>query len=57
MVKDVAASEADPYLIVGALIEGIAHTIDARIPMERRSDTIRASVALLIDRLRGSGLV
>ena len=49
VVKGVAASEADPYLIVGALIEAL------RIPLARRSATIRAIVALLVGQLCGLG--
>ena len=56
-VKAVAASEADPYLAIGALIEGVAHSIGARIPPERQADTAWAAVGLLATRLRAVGLV
>jgi hypothetical protein len=36
-VKASVASDADPYLLMGTLIEGITHTL-ASIPPERRSD-------------------
>jgi hypothetical protein len=50
-VKASVASDADPYLLMGTLIEGITHTL-ASIPPERRSDTARAAISLLHDRLR-----
>jgi hypothetical protein len=55
-VKASVASDADPYLLMGTLIEGITHTL-ASIPPERRSDTARAAISLLHDRLRAEGLL
>jgi len=55
-VKAAVASDADPYLLMGTLIEGITHTL-ASIPPERRHDTARAAVGLLFDRLRAEGLL
>jgi hypothetical protein len=50
-VKAAVASDADPYLLMGTLIEGVTHTL-ASIPLEKQSDTARAAVGLLLDRLR-----
>jgi len=36
LLKMVIASDADPHLLAGALVEGIAATIAAKIPPERR---------------------
>lgn len=55
-VKAAVASDADPYLLMGALIEGITYTL-ASIPQDRQSDTARAVVGLLFDRLRAEGLL
>ena len=55
--KDVSASEADPYLITGVLIEAVAHTLSAGIPAELQGATARAAVALLADRLYAAGLI
>jgi hypothetical protein len=52
LLRLVIPSDADPYLLTGALIEGIAATLDARIPVERRGEVAVATVQLLRDRLR-----
>ena len=46
------AASADPYLLNGALIEGIATTIMQRIPAERREEVSRQAMRVLHDRLR-----
>jgi hypothetical protein len=51
MLKLVVASDADPYLLVGALIEGVAASIAQKIPPERQSDVAIEAVRLLRDRL------
>ena len=55
VVKKAIASDADPYLLTGTLIEGVAHTLATGIPKERQFDTARAAVGLLLDRLRAEG--
>lgn len=50
-VKAAVASDADPYLLIGTLIEGITYTL-ASIPQDRQPETARASIGLLFDRLR-----
>ena len=57
VLKLVIASEADPYLLSGALIEGIASTIVQRIPEERRGEVGFEAVRLLRDRLHAYGIV
>jgi len=52
-VKGAVASDVDPYLLMGTLIEGVAHTL-ASIQPKRQPDTTRAAVVLLVDRL-GAG--
>jgi hypothetical protein len=51
----IAASDADPYLVLGVLIEGAAHTLAASIPLEGQADTVAALVQLWRDRLRVHG--
>jgi hypothetical protein len=55
-IKAAVASDADPYLLMGTLIEGITHTLSS-IPLERQSDTATAAISLLHDRLRAEGLL
>jgi hypothetical protein len=57
MLKLVIASEADPYLLSGALIEGIAATILLRVPEERRGEVAVEAVRLLRDRFQGHGII
>jgi hypothetical protein len=57
VLKLVIASDADPYLLSGALVEGIASTIVQRIPDEKRGEVGVEAVRLLRDRLRAYGIV
>lgn len=57
VIRMMVASEADPNLLVGVLIEGLAHAIGARIPAERRQEVGRETLALLRDRLQAHGLL
>ena len=57
MLKMVVASDADPYLLAGALVEGIAATISARIPPERQAEVAVETVRLLRDRLETRGAI
>jgi hypothetical protein len=57
MLKMVIASDADPYLLAGALVEGIAATISVRIPPERQGQVAVETVRLLRDRLREGGVI
>jgi hypothetical protein len=57
VLKLVIASDADPYLLSGALVEGIASTILQRIPDEKRGEVGVEAVRLLRDRLHAYGIV
>ena len=57
VLKLVIASEADPYLLSGALIEGVATTILQRVPEERRAEVAVEAVRLLRDRFRSHGII
>ena len=50
-------SEVDPYLLNGALIEGIAATIMQRIPAEKRGEASLEAMRLLRDQLRSHGAI
>ena len=56
-VRSAIASDTDPYLLAGALIEGVAATIANGIPHERQEEVSVESVRLLRDRMRGHGLI
>jgi hypothetical protein len=51
VLKMVIDSEADPYLLTGALVEGITATIAKKIPPERRGEVALGAVRLLRDRI------
>ena len=55
-MRIVIRSDADPYLLNGALIEGIA-TIMQRIPAEKREEVAVQAVRLLRCRLREKGAI
>ncbi|MEJ0015738.1 MAG: hypothetical protein WDN25_04080 [Acetobacteraceae bacterium] len=57
MVKLVIRSNADPYLLSGALIEGIATTIAQQVPPEKRGEVAVEAVRLLRDRLAALGAI
>lgn len=52
----VTSPDADLYLLIGTLIESVTYTL-ASIPQDRQSDTARAAVGLLFDRLRAERLL
>jgi hypothetical protein len=54
-IKQTVAGNADPYLVAGALLEAVVHTICTRIPKERLDDTAEAAIQLLKDRLQANG--
>jgi hypothetical protein len=56
-IKLTAEQGADPYLLTGALIEGVASVIATWVPLERQRDVSIAAVQLLWDRLREWGAV
>ena len=57
MISVIGESEADPYAVLGVLIEGAAHTLARHIPAERQADTARTLVQLLKERLKAHRLV
>jgi hypothetical protein len=57
LMRLVIRSDADSYLLNGALIEGIATTIMQRIPAERREAVSHQVMRVLHDRLREKGAI
>ena len=57
LVKLIGDGGADPYLLIGVLLEGAVHTLVKHIPPERRGQTTEQLGRLLAERLRAHGLV
>ena len=53
-IRSVTEGNADPYVVMGVLVEGAVHTLETRIPTERREDTAAALLRLVVDRLRAT---
>jgi len=56
VIHMIGASEADPYEVLGVLVEGAVHTIAEHIPAERQADTAQELLRLLTDRLKAHGI-
>jgi hypothetical protein len=56
-LRSVIASDSDPYLLAGALIEGVATTIAQKLPHVRHGEVSVESIRLLRDRMRSHGLI
>jgi hypothetical protein len=57
LIKMAIASDADPYMLAGALIEGITATVAQKIPAERQGDVAGECVRLLRGRLAAGGAI
>jgi hypothetical protein len=57
IIRTIAASDADPYLVIGVLLEGSVHTLASSIPCERQKDTAAALLQLITSRIRASGML
>jgi hypothetical protein len=56
VISMIGASEADPYTVLGVLVEGAALTVAQHIPTERQADTAATLLQLLQERLKAHGL-
>jgi hypothetical protein len=56
VISMIGASEADPYTVLGVLVEGAVHTLVQHIPPERQADTAAMLMELLEERLQARGL-
>jgi hypothetical protein len=56
VIRLAAGSDADPYLILGVLVEGVVHTLATCIPDERREEAAREVLKLLAERLKAHGI-
>jgi hypothetical protein len=55
-VKTALASEADPYVMLGVLLESMTQTLVTRIPPERHHGTLTAALVMLRQRLAARGV-
>ena len=53
IIQGAMRAEANPYVLIGLLVEGIALTLNS-IPESRRTDAISAAIAMLLDRIRNN---
>ena len=51
VIRETAAGGADPYTLMGALVEAVVHTLATRIPVALQDDTAAVISQLLTDRL------
>ena len=56
VIRLTVKTDADPYLILGVLVEGVAHTLATRIPDERRGEIGGEVSKLLVERLKAHGI-
>jgi hypothetical protein len=56
VISMIGASEADPYTVLGVLVEGAVHTLAQHIPPERQTETATTLLELLQERLKARGL-
>jgi hypothetical protein len=57
VIRLVTDDGADPYVILGVLVESAAHTIAKHIPSERQVETTEELGRLLVERLKAHGLM
>jgi len=56
VIHMMVASDADPYLLLGVLTEGITHAISSRIPAKDQAEVAEEALSLLRERLKEHGL-
>ena len=56
LLRLVTDDGADPYLVLGVLVEGAVHTLAKHIPRERQPETTEQLGQLLVERLKAHGL-
>lgn len=56
-VQYAAQHEIDPYITLGVLVEGIAHTVAEAVPNQKQVETMQGITRLLLERFVAKGLV
>ncbi len=56
VIRLILRDGADPYLVIGVLLEGSAYALAEHIPPERQADATEQLIELLMERLKARGL-
>lgn len=56
VIRVITDEGADPYLVIGVLMEGTVDTVATHIPAERRVQVTEEVRRLLVERLKARGL-
>ena len=56
LVKLIGDGGADPYTLIGVLLEGAVHTLATHIPPQRQRETTEQLGRILVERLKAHGL-
>ena len=56
VIRLILRDGADPYLVIGVLVEGSAYALAEHIPPERQAETTEQLAELLMERLKARGL-
>ena len=56
VIRLVTEDGADPYLVLGVLVEGAVHTLARHVPPERQAEATEQLGQLLVERLKAHGL-
>ena len=57
LVKSAVYQEVDPYIILGVLVESIAHTLARSIPAQKQVEVAKNVTSLLLARFAAQGLI
>jgi len=52
VIRAAAAGPADPWPVIGVLVEGLVHTIRTAVPPERQHDCVVAAIQMVIQRAK-----
>jgi hypothetical protein len=56
LIKLIGDGGADPYLLIGVLLEGAVYTLAKHIPTERQRETTEQLRRIVVERLKAHGL-
>jgi hypothetical protein len=56
LIRQVGGRGADPYLLIGVLVDGAVDTLAKHIPPERQAESTEQLRPLLVERLKARGL-
>ncbi len=56
LVRIIGDRDANPYLLIGVLVEGAVETLAKHVPPERQAEATEQLGRLLVERLKARGL-